>query len=211
MKLKTFKSDGSSSGNKEFAFPSFEGDRGVQAIKEVIIAIRANKRFGTASTKTRAEVRGGGKKPFRQKGTGMARQGSSRSPLHSGGGVAMGPKPRDYSKKVNKKVKSLAFQRALFDRAVDGSLVVIKEFKIAEPKTKLFVDVIKQVVPTRGSILIVDSGFQDEVVFASRNIAGLDTEDAAYLNTLQLSLYSTIVITEAAIATLMQRMEADNS
>lgn len=211
MKLKTFKSDGSSSGDKEFAFPSFEGDRGVQAIKEVIIAIRANKRFGTASTKTRAEVRGGGKKPFRQKGTGMARQGSSRSPLHSGGGVAMGPKPRDYSKKVNKKVKSLAFQRALFDRAVDGSLVVIKEFKIAEPKTKLFVDVIKQVVPTRGSILIVDSGFQDEVVFASRNIAGLDTEDAAYLNTLQLSLYSTIVITEAAIATLMQRMEADNS
>ena len=97
MKLKTFKSDGSSSGEKEFAVPSFEGDRGIQAIKEVVTAIRANKRFGTASTKTRAEVRGGGKKPFRQKGTGMARQGSSRSPLHSGGGVAMGPLPRDYS------------------------------------------------------------------------------------------------------------------
>ena len=189
MKLKTFKSDGSSSGEKEFAVPSFEGDRGIQAIKEVVTAIRANKRFGTASTKTRAEVRGGGKKPFRQKGTGMARQGSSRSPLHSGGGVAMGPKPRDYSKKVNKKVKSLAFQRALFDRAVDGSLVVIKEFKVAEPKTKLFIEVIKQVVPTRGSILIVDNNFEDPVILASRNIAALDTEDAAYLNTLQLSLY----------------------
>jgi large subunit ribosomal protein L4 len=211
MKLKTFKSDGSSSGEKEFAVPSFEGDRGIQAIKEVVTAIRANKRFGTASTKTRAEVRGGGKKPFRQKGTGMARQGSSRSPLHSGGGVAMGPKPRDYSKKVNKKVKSLAFQRALFDRAVDGSLVVIKEFKVAEPKTKLFIEVIKQVVPTRGSILIVDNNFEDPVILASRNIAALDTEDAAYLNTLQLSLYGTIVITEAALATLMQRMEADNS
>jgi large subunit ribosomal protein L4 len=211
MKLKTFKSDGSSSGEKEFAVPSFEGDRGIQAIKEVVTAIRANKRFGTASTKTRAEVRGGGKKPFRQKGTGMARQGSSRSPLHSGGGVAMGPKPRDYSKKVNKKVKSLAFQRALFDRAVDGSLVVIKEFKVAEPKTKLFIEVIKQVVPTRGSILIVDNNFEDPVILASRNIAALDTEDAAYLNTLQLSLYGTIVITEVALATLMQRMEADNS
>jgi|TARA_B110000116_G_C16691930_1_gene515654 large subunit ribosomal protein L4 len=211
MKLKTFKSDGSSSGEKEFAVPSFEGDRGIQAIKEVVTAIRANKRFGTASTKTRAEVRGGGKKPFRQKGTGMARQGSSRSPLHSGGGVAMGPKPRDYSKKVNKKVKSLAFQRALFDRAVDGSLVVIKEFKVAEPKTKLFIEVIKQVVPTRGSILIVDNNFEDPVILASRNIAALDTEDAAYLNTLQLSLYGTIVITETALATLMQRMEADNS
>ena len=211
MKLKTFKSDGSSSCEKEFAVPSFEGDRGIQAIKEVVTAIRANKRFGTASTKTRAEVRGGGKKPFRQKGTGMARQGSSRSPLHSGGGVAMGPKPRDYSKKVNKKVKSLAFQRALFDRAVDGSLVVIKEFKVAEPKTKLFIEVIKQVVPTRGSILIVDNNFEDPVILASRNIAALDTEDAAYLNTLQLSLYGTIVITETALATLMQRMEADNS
>jgi large subunit ribosomal protein L4 len=211
MKLKTFKSDGSSSGEKEFAVPSFEGDRGIQAIKEVVTAIRANKRFGTASTKTRAEVRGGGKKPFRQKGTGMARQGSSRSPLHSGGGVAMGPKPRDYSKKVNKKVKSLAFQRALFDRAVDGSLVVIKEFKVADPKTKLFIEVIKQVVPTRGSILIVDNNFEDPVILASRNIAALDTEDAAYLNTLQLSLYGTIVITEVALATLMQRMEADNS
>ena len=211
MKLKTFKSDGSSSGEKEFAVPSFEGDRGIQAIKEVVTAIRANKRFGTASTKTRAEVRGGGKKPFRQKGTGMARQGSSRSPLHSGGGVAMGPKPRDYSKKVNKKVKALAFKRALFDRAVDGSLGVIKEFKVAEPKTKLFIEVIKQVVPTRGSILIVDNNFEDPVILASRNIAALDTEDAAYLNTLQLSLYGTIVITETALATLMQRMEADNS
>jgi large subunit ribosomal protein L4 len=211
MKLKTFKSDGSSGGEKEFALPSFEGDKGVQAIKEVITAIRANKRFGTASTKTRGDVRGGGKKPFRQKGTGMARQGSSRSPLNKGGGVAMGPKPRDYSKKVNKKVKSLAFQRALFDRAVDGSLIVIKDFKVAEPKTKLFVEVIKQVVPTRGSILIVDSNFQDQVIYASRNIASLDTEDAAYLNTLQLSLYGTIVITEAALATLVQRMEADNS
>lgn len=211
MKLKTFKSDGSSSGEKEYAVPSFEGNKGIQAIKEVVTAIRANKRLGTASTKTRAEVRGGGKKPFRQKGTGMARQGSSRSPINSGGGVAMGPKPRDYSKKVNKKVKALAFQRALFDRVIDGSLVVIEEFKVAEAKTKLFVEVLKQVVPARGSILIVDGEFQEPVILAARNIASVDLEEAAYLNTLQLSLYGTIVITEAALAILMKRMEADNS
>ena len=211
MKLKTFKSDGTSNGKKEFAVPTFEGEKGIQAIKEVVIAIRANKRYGTASTKTRAEVRGGGKKPFRQKGTGMARQGSNRSPIMVGGGVAMGPKPRDYSKKVNKKVKALAFQRALFDRAVDDSLVVIAAFKVAEAKTKLFVGVLKQIVPERGSILIVDSEFTEEVILAARNIAAVDLEAAAYLNTLQLSLYGTIVVTKAALTILMQRMEVDNS
>jgi large subunit ribosomal protein L4 len=211
MKLKTFKSDGTSSGEKEYAVPTFEGSKGIQAIKEVVTAIRANKRFGTASTKTRAMVRGGGKKPFRQKGTGMARQGSSRSPINKGGGVAMGPHPRDYSKKVNKKVKSLAFQRALFDRVEDESLVVIDEFKVAEPKTKLFVEVLKNIVPERKSILLVDAEISDSIHFAARNIAGVDREDAPYLNTLQLSLYSTIVITEAGLAILMQRMEADNS
>lgn len=211
MKLKTFKSDGSSGGKKEYAGPTFEGSKGVQAVKEVITAIRANKRYGTHKTKNRSEVRGGGKKPFRQKGTGMARQGSRRAPILVGGGVAMGPRPRDYSKKVNKKVKALAFQRALFDRAEDGSLVVIKEFKVAEPKTKLMVEVLKQIVPERGSILLVDAEISDTVHLAARNIAGVDREDAANVNTLQLALYGTIVVTEAALAILMQRMEADNS
>ena len=123
----------------------------------------------------------------------------------------MGPHPRDYSKKVNKKVKSLAFQRALFDRVEDESLVVIDEFKVAEPKTKLFVEVLKNIVPKRKSILLVDAEISDSIHFAARNIAGVDREDAPYLNTLQLSLYGTIVITEAGLAILMQRMEADNS
>lgn len=211
MKLKTFKSDGSSSGEKDYAGPTFEGSKGVQAVKEVITAIRANNRYGTHKTKNRSEVRGGGKKPFRQKGTGMARQGSRRSPIMVGGGVAMGPKPRDYSKKINKKVKTLAFQRALFDRAEDGSLVVIDEFKVAEPKTKLMVDVLKQIVPERGSILLVDAGMTDNIHLAARNIEGVDREEAANVNTLQLALYGTIVVTEGALTILMQRMEADNS
>lgn len=211
MNLKTFNSDGSSSGEKDFALPVFEGDKGLQAVKEVITAIRANKRLGTASSKNRTAVRGGGRKPFRQKGTGLARQGTRRSPLMVGGAVAMGPKPRDYSKKVNKKVKALAFQRALFDRVVDESLVVIDEFKVAEPKTKLFVEVLKQIAPQRGSILIVDAEFDDKVVLACRNVAAVDLEEAAFVNTFQLSLFGTIVITEAALEILMQRMEAENS
>ena len=118
MKLTVFSSDGKTSSEKDFAdIPTFEGDRGLQAVKEVIVAINANNRQGTHSTKTRGEVRGGGKKPWRQKGTGRARAGSIRSPLWVGGGVVFGPKPRDYSKKINAKVKQLAFSRALFDRA----------------------------------------------------------------------------------------------
>ena len=112
MKLTVFNSDGTTSSEKDFAgLPVFEGDKGLQAVKEVIVAINANNRQGTHSTKTRGEVRGGGKKPWRQKGTGRARAGSIRSPLWGGGGVVFGPKPRDYSKKINGKVKTLAFSR----------------------------------------------------------------------------------------------------
>src|ERR1700710_1090234 len=99
MKLKIFTSDASNSSEKEFNFPTFEGTKGLQAVKEVVVAHNANARLGTHSTKTRGEVRGGGKKPWAQKGTGRARAGSIRSPLWGGGGVVFGPKPRDYTKK----------------------------------------------------------------------------------------------------------------
>ena len=112
MKLKIFTPDATKSSEKDFNFPTFEGSRGLQAVKEVVVAHRANARQGTRSTKTRGEVRGGGKKPWAQKGTGRARAGSNRSPLWVGGGVVFGPKPRDFSKKINGKVKALAFNRA---------------------------------------------------------------------------------------------------
>src|SRR3954471_629852 len=107
MKLTVFSSDGKTSREQEFVgLPTFEGDKGLQAVKEVIVAINANNRLGTHSTKTRGEVSGGGKKPWRQKGTGRACAGSTRSPIWVGGGVVFGPKPRDYSKKINAKVKA---------------------------------------------------------------------------------------------------------
>ena len=211
MQLKTYNSDGSSSGLEEFdGVPAFEDDKGLQALKEVVTAIRANNRQGTASSKTRAQVSGGGRKPFRQKGTGMARQGSRRSPILVGGGVAMGPKPRHYGKKVNKKVKALAFKRALSDRATDGSLLVIEEFALPQAKTRLMVNILKRIVPERGSILMVDREFQEWVVLASRNLAAVDLQEAPYLNPLQLSLYDNIVISKAGLETVLNRMEADN-
>ncbi len=211
MQLKTYNSDGSSNGLEEFdRVTAFADDKGLQALKEVITAIQANNRQGTASSKTRAQVSGSGKKPFRQKGTGMARQGSRRSPILVGGGVAMGPKPRDYSKKVNKKAKALAFRRALSDRAADGSLLLIEEFSLPQAKTRLMVNILKQVVPERGSILLVDREFQETVILASRNLPSVDLEEAPYLNPLQLSLYDTIVISKAGFDTVLNRMEADN-
>ena len=211
MQLKTYNSDGSSSGLEEFdRVPTFEDDKGLQALKEVIIAIQANNRQGNASSKTRAQVSGGGKKPFRQKGTGMARQGSRRSPILVGGGVAMGPKPRHYHKKVNKKAKALAFRRALSDRAADGSLLLIEEFSLPQAKTRLMVDILKQVVPERGSILLVDREFQEMVILASRNLPSVELEEAPYLNPLHLSLYDTIVISKVGFETVLNRMEEDN-
>src|SRR6267154_2859969 len=136
MKLTVFTSDASTSSEKEFKLPTFEGDRGLQAVKEVVVAHNANARLGTHSTKTRGEVRGGGKKPWAQKGTGRARAGSIRSPLWGGGGVVFGPKPRDYSKKINGKVKALAFSRALFDRVTAGEIAVIETFDASAVKTK---------------------------------------------------------------------------
>ncbi len=211
MQLKTYNSDGSSNGLEEFdSVPAFEDGKGLQALKEVITAIRSNNRQGTASSKTRAQVSGGGRKPFRQKGTGMARQGSRRSPILVGGGAAMGPKPRNFGKKVNKKVKALAFRRALSDRAADGSLLVIEEFAVPQAKTRLMVNILKRIVPERGSILMVDKKFQELVVLASRNLAAVDLEEAPYLNPLQLSLYDTILISKAGLETVLNRMEADN-
>src|SRR5882757_9733731 len=170
MKLTVFSSDGTTSSEKDFAdIPTFEGDRGLQAVKEVIVAINANNRQGTHSTKTRGEVRGGGKKPWRQKGTGRARAGSIRSPLWVGGGVVFGPKPRDYSKKINAKVKALAFSRALFDRVSAGEIAVIESFVAAPVKTKVMNKVVTLIAP-KGKVLLVDAPFTAETHRASRNL-----------------------------------------
>ena len=179
MKLTVFSADGTKSSEKEFAnLPTFEGDKGLQAVKEVIVAINANNRQGTHSTKTRGEVSGGGKKPWRQKGTGRARAGSNRSPIWVGGGVVFGPKPRDYSKKINSRVKALAFSRALYDRALAGEIAVIEQFLVDQPKTKLMNTVVSRIAP-KGKILLVDAPFSAEAARAARNIDRVSLQEAA--------------------------------
>jgi large subunit ribosomal protein L4 len=210
MKLKVFSPDGTSSREQDFAgLPTFEGDKGLQAVKEVIVAINANNRLGTHSTKTRGEVRGGGKKPWRQKGTGRARAGSIRSPLWVGGGVVFGPKPRDYSKKINAKVKALAFSRALFDRASAGEIDVIESFQ-ATGKTKAFNQIIGRIAP-EGKVLIVDDAFAAEAARASRNIQRLSTQEASKLNTLDLAQYRKIIVSSKALEKIIARVSGGNS
>src|SRR4051812_33155679 len=206
MKLTVFSSDGKTSSEKDFAnIPTFEGDKGLQAVKEVIVAINANNRQGTHSTKTRGEVRGGGKKPWRQKGTGRARAGSIRSPLWSGGGVVFGPKPRDYSKKINDKVKSLAFSRALFDRASAGEIAVIEQFDAANKKTKAVNAVVGLIAP-KGKVLLVDAPFTTDASRAARNIERVSLQEAAKLNTLDLAQYKKIIVSTKALDAILARV-----
>ena len=206
MKLTVFSSDGTTSHEQDFdGLPTFEGDKGLQALKEVIVAINANNRQGTHSTKTRGEVRGGGKKPWRQKGTGRARAGSIRSPLWVGGGVVFGPKPRDYSKKINAKVKALAFSRALFDRASAGEIAVIEQFAAADTKTKAVNVVLGRIAPA-GKVLLVDAPFAAETARAARNIDRVYLQEAAKLNSLDLAKYKKIIVSTKALEAIIARV-----
>jgi large subunit ribosomal protein L4 len=211
MKFTIFSPDGTTSREQDFdGIPTFEGDKGLQAVKEVIVAINANNRLGTHSTKTRGEVRGGGRKPWRQKGTGRARAGSNRSPLWSGGGVVFGPKPRDYNKKINGKVKALAFSRALFDRATAGEIAVIENFGFTVKKTKTVSKVVGLIAP-KGKILLVDAPFAADTRLAARNLERVTLQEAAKLNTLDLAQYRKIIVSTKALETIIARVTGEKN
>src|SRR5213593_498422 len=157
MKLTVKDINGKDSGQLQVKFPLVEGGKGTQAVHDVVVAHQANQRMGTASTKTMGEVRGTGKKPWRQKGTGRARAGSFASPLWRGGGVVFGPKPRDFSKKVSRKTRKLALRKALSERLNAGDVLVVEDIKLESPKTKGFVEVMSK-LGLAGSTLFVAAG-----------------------------------------------------
>src|ERR1700749_81609 len=143
MKLKIQDIKGNSQGELEVKFELIENGKGTQAVHDTVVAYNAAQRSGTASTKTVGEVQGTNKKPWKQKGTGRARAGSFRSPLWAGGGVVFGPNPRDFSKKVSKKTRALAFRKALSERLKAGDVIIVDDLKLSSSKTKDFVSVIK--------------------------------------------------------------------
>ena len=160
----------------------------------------ANKRQGTQKAKTRSEVRGGGRKPWRQKGTGHARQGSTRAPQWTGGGVVFAPKPRDYSFKMNKKEKRIALLSALSSKVAESKIVVLDEFKLDEIKTKKFVEVMNNLKVENA--LVVLEGENKNVVLSGRNIPSVKVTATNEINTYDVLKYTTLVVTKAAVEKL---------
>ena len=165
-------------------------------VHQVVVAQLANKRQGTQSAKTRAEIRGGGRKPWRQKGTGRARAGSIRSPLWKGGGVIFAPKPRDYSQKVNKKVKRLAMKSVLSAKLLENELIVVDNLQFEAPKTRDMVEVLKNINANKALIVVANS---DENVYKSaRNIPDIATATVDTLNVYDMLKYYQLVVTKEA-------------
>lgn len=160
----------------------------------------ANNRQGTQKAKTRSEVSGGGRKPWRQKGTGHARQGSTRAPQWTGGGVVFAPKPRDYSFKMNKKEKRYALLSALSSKVADSKIVVLDEFKLDEVKTKKFVEVMDNLKVSKA--LVVIEGENKNVVLSGRNIPTVKISATNEINTYDVLKYDTLVVTKAAVEKL---------
>jgi len=165
---------------------------------------RANRRSGNACTKTRGEVRGGGAKPWRQKGTGRARSGSRTSPVWRGGGTAFGPKPRDYSYSMPKKVKRLALRMALSARNQEGNLVVVDKFEMPEIKTKNFVQVMNKF--QFDNCLVVTEGVDDQISLSSRNAVGYTVLPVEGLNVYDILKHSKLMLIQSSLAKIEERV-----
>ena len=166
-------------------------------VHKAVVAQLANKRQGTQSALTRSEVRGGGRKPWRQKGTGHARQGSIRAPQWTGGGVVFAPKPRDYSQKINRKEKQLALFSALTAKVQDQKFIVVDELSLDAPKTKAFAKILENLKATKA--LVVTEGASENVILSARNIPGVDTEVRVAINVYDILNLDTVVITKDAV------------
>ncbi len=189
---------------KEAKIDMIEDGRGSQAMHDAVVAMRAARRSGSANTKTKAEVDLSGAKPWRQKGTGRARAGYKSSPIWRGGGVVFGPKPRDYSKKVSKATRRLAFQKALSERIKAGDVLMIDRFVVPEIKTKSFMSILKKATDAQKVLLISDS-FDENTSRSARNVKSVRLATASDVNTEQLLAFHKILVTQKALEKLAER------
>jgi large subunit ribosomal protein L4 len=180
--------------------------RGTQALQDYVVAYQANQRQGTRSTKTKSEVAGTGKKPWKQKGTGRARAGMVRSPIWRKGGVVFGPRPHDYSRELPQKVKNLAFRKALSERLKENDIVVVDDLAPASPKTKEFISTLDRLKLTGTKTLIVQDGINKNLMLASRNIPRVDVTTADTLNAYQLLCFEKILFTKKAFEKVAARL-----
>lgn len=206
MKLTIQNIQGNPTGEHEVAFPLIENGKGTQAVHDTVVAHLANRRQGTACTKTVGDVAGTGKKPWRQKGTGRARAGSFQSPLWPGGGVVFGPKPRDFGHKIPKAIRQLALRKALSERLKAGDVVVVDELKLEAPKTREFTAVLGA-LKLSGKALVVLDGENPNVRLAARNVTDVELAQAAELNTYQVLHHPKLLFTRTAFAKVEQRLK----
>lgn len=192
--VKLFNLEGAATGTKELPDRIFGVRVKSDVVEQAVLAQRNNARVAIAHTKTRAEVRGGGKKPWRQKGTGRARHGSIRSPIWKGGGVTFGPRnTRNYSVKINKKHKQQALFMALSDKVANERLILVDQLTLTQPKTKLFAQIMKK-LPIKGSTLVVLPGANMALIKSSRNIPGVTPIRGDSLNVLDVVKHVSILM-----------------
>jgi large subunit ribosomal protein L4 len=205
MKLAIKDIQGKEQGEVEVKIELIENGRGTEAVHQTIVAYNAAQRMGTACTKNAGEVAGTNKKPWRQKGTGRARAGSFQSPLWRGGGVVFGPKPRDYSKKVNHTTRQLALRKALSERLKAGDVLIVDDLKLPSAKTRDFLGVLSA-LQVEGTALIVAHGADKNLQLASRNVARVELATGDSLNTYQVLRSGKLVFTRGAFEQVEKRL-----
>lgn len=200
MKVKAYTAAGAArSGDVALPESVFDGTVNEDALHQVVTALRAHGRQGTHATKTRQAKRGGGRKPWRQKGTGRARAGSIRSPLWRGGAVTFGPQPRDYAKQIPKKLRRLATSSALNARALDGDLAVVEALAFDEPKTSRMAELL-EALGAEGNVLLMTDGLKREVYLSGRNIPDLKVMPWGEASAYDVLWAQTVLIEEPALA-----------
>ena len=183
-----------------------ENGKYTQVVHDTVVALRANRRSGTASVKTKATVNGSGAKPWRQKGTGRARAGYKSSPVWVGGGVVFGPHPHDYSKKVSKGSKRIALRKALSERIKGGDVFIIDSFIVDQPKTKRFVAALSAITD-EGKTLVISAAFDKTTYLAARNVQPTLLMTASEVNTEQLLNFRKIIVTNDGLAKIAERLD----
>jgi large subunit ribosomal protein L4 len=181
-----------------------DGSKGGQAVHDLVVAYQANRRSGTAQAKTRGEVRGTGKKMYRQKGTGGARHGDRKAPIFVGGGVAFGPRNRSYAKTVSRKVRTLALRRVLGEKINEGVVHSVKSFEVDSGKTKDIVTAIREITDA-ARVIVVGKSFSEETYRAERNLTWALLQTAENVNVEELLFWGDVIIVDDALETLAQR------
>ena len=201
-KVSVLNMEGSEVGTIELSDAVFGVEVNEHLVHQAVLSQLANNRQGTQKAKTRSEVSGGGRKPWRQKGTGHARQGSTRSPQWTGGGVVFAPKPRDYSIKLNKKERRLAIKSALTTKVNESKLIVLDSFELDELKTKKFVAVMNNLKAEKALVVLNEKN--DNVIKSANNVPTVKTALTNTINVYDILKYDTLVLTQDAVATIQE-------